>query len=68
MSKVEAETMATRIEFNKVFSLKGIVEITTREKGTSSSPEIHANKKTREAIPLTLPTRNVEGTILVNVI
>ena len=67
-NKVEAKEMATGTKILKVASLKGKTKITTREKGTPRRPETYANRLTGEVIPLTPPTRNVEGTILVNVV
>ena len=68
MNKVETEEMATRTKIPKVARLKGRTKITTRERGTPKHLEIHSNKLTGEAVPLAPPARNVEGTILVNVV
>ena len=68
MIKVGTKAIETRIEIIRVTNLKGRTRMLTSGKETLWRPKTHANRLIGEVVPCTPPTRNVEGTILMNIV
>ena len=68
MNKLEVEEMETGKEILMAASLKGKIGTTTRGKGTPRRLETHTSILIGEIVPLTSLARNVERSILVNVV